>query len=80
MKLNGGRTMTESLKKYVLLGFLLCCLGLVLYAMPAERPILNEGMITGVQISRNKSQPELTNKKQSPFHRFAFRNINNLSL
>ncbi len=40
--------MIESLKKYVLLGFLISCLGLVLYAMP-ERPVLHEDVSTGLQ-------------------------------
>ncbi|VAX14366.1 hypothetical protein MNBD_GAMMA24-1998 [hydrothermal vent metagenome] len=44
--------MIESLKKYVLLGFLISCLGLILYAMP-DSPVVNEGINTGLQLSSN---------------------------
>ncbi|NOZ37999.1 MAG: hypothetical protein GXP11_08035 [Gammaproteobacteria bacterium] len=44
--------MIESLKKYVLLGFLISCLGLILYAMP-DRPVLNEDISSGLQLSSN---------------------------
>ncbi|VAX06904.1 hypothetical protein MNBD_GAMMA25-1522 [hydrothermal vent metagenome] len=42
--------MTESIKKYVLLGVLMSCLGLVLYAMP-ESPVVNEDMSASLQLS-----------------------------
>ncbi len=45
--------MVDSLKKYILLGALISCLGLVLYAMP-EQPVLNEGMSVGLQLSSNQ--------------------------
>ena len=44
--------MTESIKRYILLGVLVSCLGLVLYAMP-ESPALNDGMSAGLQLSGN---------------------------
>ncbi len=43
--------MTESIKKYMLLGVLIACLGLVLYAMP-ERPVGVE-QPQSMQISSN---------------------------
>ncbi len=42
--------MTESIKKYVLLGVLISGLGLVLYAMP-EQPVFNEDVDAGLQLS-----------------------------
>ena len=42
--------MTESIKKYILLGVLISGLSAVLYVMP-ERPALNEGMSAGMQLS-----------------------------
>ncbi len=44
--------MIEALKKYVLLFFLISCLGLVLYAMP-DHPVLDKGVSTGLQLSSN---------------------------
>ncbi len=41
--------MTESIKKYILLGVLISCLGLVLYAMP-ETPVLNNNMSASLQL------------------------------
>jgi len=43
--------MTESIKKYILLGVLISCLGLVLYAMP-ETPVLQSGMSASLQLSQ----------------------------
>jgi len=44
--------MTNSIKKYILLGVLATGLGLTLYAMP-EQPVLNEGLSAGLQLSGN---------------------------
>ncbi len=69
-----GIKMIESLKKYVLLGFLISCLGLVLYAMP-ERSILREEIMgRDLQV---KPQSKLIDKKQ---HQMASRKLDDVSL
>ncbi|HEB86459.1 MAG TPA: hypothetical protein ENI68_05530 [Gammaproteobacteria bacterium] len=69
--------MIESLKKYVLLGVLISCLGLVLYAMP-ERSVLHEEMMSSdLQV---KPQSKLRDKKQNPLEQMVSRHLNSASL